>query len=102
MELQVYSEEYRMKKAMESSLWELQSIWEMTKPEITHKEARKEFRETIKQLEETLKHTKYYNKDKFKQAYEVINSTVFLNENQSDLTATYGWLVEFIREMKKL
>lgn len=51
MELQVYSEEYRMKKAMESSLWELQSIWKMTKPQITHKEAVKKFWDTIKQLE---------------------------------------------------
>lgn len=102
MELQVYSEEYRMKKAMESSLYDLQSTWEMTKPEITHKEALKSFESIIKQLEETLKHTKYYNKDKFKQAYEVINSTVFFSENQSDLMMTYGWLIEFILEMKKL
>ena len=94
--------EFQIKKAMESSLYDLQSTWVRTKPEITHKEARKEFRETIKQLEETLKPTKYYNEDKFKQAYKVINSTVFLNENQSDLIATYGWLIEFIREMKKL
>ena len=51
MELQVYTEERELKNAIESSLWELQSIWKMTKPQITHKEAVKKFWDTIKQLE---------------------------------------------------
>ena len=53
-------------------------------------------------VREKLKPTEYYNEDKFKQAYEVINSTVFFDENSLDLIATYGWLIEFIVEMKKL
>lgn len=86
---------------MNQYLSKLCAAWKKTQPEWTHQQALDSFRQTIQQLEVELKasNPEVYRQMNFQEAYEVIDSTVFFTEAESDLMCTYGWLITFVKEV---